>query len=40
MAAGRIGDAGEQEEVFSGLWQASHNGHIIKIPGAGLDSGG
>ena len=39
-ASGRIGDVGEHIKRLSGLWKASSNCHIIKIPGADIDGGG
>ena len=38
-ASGRRGDAGERVEGLSGLRKTSCNGHLIQIPGAGLDGG-
>ena len=38
-ASGRRGDAGDRGEGLLGLRKASHNGHRVQIPGAGLDSG-
>ena len=37
MAFGGRGYAGERGERFSGLQQASSNGHLFQIPGTGLD---
>ena len=39
MVADRRGDAGERREGLSGLLQASRDGHLVQIPGAGLDDG-
>ena len=38
-AAGRRGDTGERREDISGLRQSSPEGHLVQIPGAGLDGG-
>ena len=38
--AGRRGYLGERREGISGLRQAYRDGHLIQIPGAGLDNGG
>ena len=39
LVADRRGEAGERGEGLSGLRQASHDGHLVKIPEAGLDDG-
>ena len=38
MADDRRGYSGESREVLSVLQQASRDGHIVQIPGVGLDS--
>ena len=40
MTVFRRGDVGECREGLSGLHKSSCDGHLFKIPGAGLDNGG